>query len=299
MQKQLYEWPFALFSAHIHHFLPHIPWQEHDDLYKRFEVFHTPKPHDFLEMEHTADVEVLQKLEPALLCLYHLGNHFETVLALARLGLTFDLLLDREVYDRHESAFHALQQQLQNNGGEYRFLFSNDRAVLLKMRTALRERKHVVVFADGSSGTAVGSKDLRTPVRFLHGNLQVKQGIAMISHLLQVPIMPLWMNRTKGVDKLTVTDGIDPKEWNARQDFIRYSMQTLYDRLAEEVIRNPWKWECWGYLHLNGSFDPMTTENKISIENNMLKERKEAWIPIPWQGRSAYFDRVSYQLISG
>lgn len=297
MNKTLYEWDFALFSAHIHHFLPHIPWQEHEDLYKRFEAFHTPKPHGFLEMEHTSDVAVLLKLEPALLCLYHLGNHFETVLALARLGLTFDLLLDREVYTRQEPTFSALQVQLQNNGAEYRFLFSDDRAVLLKMRTALKERRHVVVFADGNSGTTVGKKDRRTPVRFLHGNLQVKQGIAMISYILQVPIMPLWMNKIKDVYRLTMDDGIDPREWRSRQDFILYSMQSLYDRLAQEVIGSPWKWECWGYLHLNGSFDPTTSQRKIAAENRWHAEATDAWLPIPWRGRSAYFDRVSYQLI--
>ncbi|PRD56700.1 hypothetical protein [Sphingobacterium gobiense] len=297
MNKTLFEWPFALFSAHIHHFLPHIPWQEHEDLYGRFEAFHTPKPHGVLEMEHTRDVEVLLKLEPALLCLYHLGNHFETVLALARLGLTFDLLLDREVYTRQESTFSALQVQLQNNGEKYRFLFSDDRAVLLKMRTALRERKHVVVFADGNSGTVAGKKDRRTSVQFLGGNLQVKQGIAVISHVLHVPIFPLWMNKRKGVYTLTVADRIDPREWNIRQDFIRFSMQTLYDHLATEVVGTPWKWECWSYIHLNGSFDPVTWKPKFTTENKSPMEIKDTWIPVPWQGRQAYFDRVSYQLI--
>jgi len=298
MNTTVYGWPFALFSAHIHHFLPRIPWQEHEALYQRFEAFHTPKQHESLEIEQNTDVGILLGLQPALLCLYHLGNHFETVLALARLGLAFDVLLDREVYTRHESVFLALKAQLQSNGSAYRFLFSDDRAVLLKVRSAFRERRHVVVFADGNSGTTMGNKDLRTRVQFLNGNLQVKQGIAMISHVLQAPIIPLCMDKTQDVYRLTMIDRIDPTKWMDRQDFIHDSMQALYDRLATELANTPWKWECWGYLHLNGSFDPMASnKEKISTENRFQAGAKDAWIPITWRGGSAYFDRVSYQLI--
>lgn len=292
MNTILYEWSFALFSAHIHHFLPDIPWQEHEDLYQRFEAFHTPKQYEFLRVEHTSDVQELLQLEPALLCLYHLGNHFETVLALGKISLAFDLLLDREVYKRNEKAFLALQAQLKSNGNEYRFLFSDDRAVLLKMRTALQKRRHVVVFADGNSGTR-GSKDLRIAVRFLHGTLQVKQGIAMISHLLQVPIIPLWMKKKQPVYILSMAHRIDPTTWESRLDYIRYGMQSLYDQLAKEIAGHPWKWECWRYLHRNGTFDPADLHSFREQQTGA----EEAWIPIPWQGQMAYFDRVSYQLI--
>lgn len=293
MNKTLFEWPFALFSAHIHHFLPHIPWQEHEDLYRRFEAFHKPKQHKLLEIEHSDDIQTLLQLEPALLCLYHLGNHFETVLALGKVGLSFDLLLDRAVYRRYESTLLALQAQLQRNGSAYRFLFSDDRAVLLKMRSALREQRHVVVFADGNSGTVAGNKDLRTAIRFLGGSLQVKQGIAMISHVLQVPIIPLWMKEVSGVCKLSAVERIDPGVWDDRRGFIVYAMQALYDRLEKKVADRPWIWECWGYLHQNGSFDPA---NLLPFREQRLGT-EEAWIPIQWRGRMTYFDRVSYQLI--
>lgn len=293
MNTKSYGWSFALFSAHIHHFLPDIPWREHENLYKRFEAFHQPKQHKLLEIEHTADIQTLLRLEPALLCLYHLGNHFETVLALGKVGLSFDLLLDREVYRRYESTFLALQAQLQSNGSAYRFLFSDDRAVLLKMRSALQEQRHVVVFADGNSGTVAGNKDLRTAVRFLGGSLQVKQGIAMISHVLQVPIIPLWMKEVGGVYTLSAVERIDPCVWDDRRGFIVYGMQSLYDRLEKKVAERPWIWECWGYLHQNGTFDPA---DLLSFREQR-PSAEEAWIPIQWRGRMAYFDRVSYQLI--
>lgn len=293
MKNTLYQWPFALFSAHIHHFLPTIPWSEHENLYQRFETYHKPKQRELSTVEYKPHMQAFLQLEPALLCLYHLGNHFETVLALGKVGLSFDLLLDREVYTRYESTFLTLKMQLQSNGSAYRFLFSDDRAVLLRMRTALQEKRHVVVFADGNSGTAAGNKDLRTAVRFLGGSLRVKQGIAMISHVLQVPIIPLAVKERRGVYTLSTGERIDPCMWDDRQDFIVYGMQSLYDRLEKKVAERPWIWECWGYLHENGTFNPA---HLYAAKQQQMGD-EEALIPIQWRGRMAYFDRASYQLI--
>src|SRR5690606_2697157 len=138
-----------------------------------------------------------------------------------------------------------------------------------------------------------GNKDLRTRVQFLNGNLQVKQGIAMISHVLQVPIIPLRMKEVSGVYTLSAVERIDPGVWNDRREFIVYGMQSLYDRLEKKVAERPWIWECWGYLHQNGTFDPA---DLLSFREQLLGT-EEAWIPIQWRGRIAYFDRVSYQLI--
>src|SRR5690606_25018700 len=183
-------WEFALFSANVHSFFPDISWEEHGTIYENWKTYHMPTKR-LVEIDEMLRNQ-MKTLAPGILTLFHLGNHLESPVALADSGLIFDIILDPEVYLKSESVLTKMLQNLNDLGrGNYRFLFSNDPHLLLKCRGSLQSRKHILIFADGSSGTAVGGKDNRIKIPFFANYLNCKVGIPTLAFLFKVQIYPL------------------------------------------------------------------------------------------------------------
>lgn len=295
MKNKIYEWPKALFSAHLHHFLPDIPWDMHENIYSLYEDYHKPKKQKKRQIADNINKDFILKTAPSIFCLYHLGLHYETVLALGDIGVNFDLLLDRDVYEQNKKKFLDIQSNLKKDGLEYNFLFSNDPTVLLKIRATIKQGRHLLVFVDGNSGASENKEHL-VKVNFLNGNLNVRQGITMISHLLGVCLIPIILEIKN--DKLTFTlvDVINPKHWNNRINYMKEASQILYDYLARQIKLKPWQWECWRYIHENGSFNP-GQDNLNNKSMLMFNEKEiEAIIPVVVNNRQVIFNRANYLL---
>ena len=295
MKNQICEWSKAIFSAHLHHFLPNIPWCNHDDLYEKFVGYHKPKKQPNIQIHDNANKEKILNTAPSIFCLYHLGFHSETVLTLGKIGVNFDLLLDRDVYELNKSVFIEIQTKLKSNGLEYKFLFSDDPKVLLKIRTTIKECRHVLVFADGNSGASDNNNHL-LKVQFFKGSLFVRQGITMISHILGVCILPLTLENKDGKFLFNIGNEINPRLWNNRVEYIKEGMQLLYKYLEEQIVSAPWKWECWNYIHDNGSFNP----GQINLKDDSIKAPicidNEAFVQVKFRDREVVFNRESYML---
>ena len=295
MKNKIYEWPRALFSAHLHHFLPHIPWGQHENIYELFEEYHKPKMQRLIQIENNTSREFILNIEPNIFCLYHLGLHYETVLSLGEMGINFDLLLDRDVYEQNNKIFLNIHSNLKKNGLEYKFLFSDDPTVLLKIRTTLKEARHLLVFVDGNSGASENANHL-VKVDFLNGSLNVRQGITMISHLLGVCMLPLIIENKDDKFIIILGDVINPKHWENRSNYIKEGTQLLYDYLASQIKSEPWKWECWRYIHENGSFNPGKANLKDKRIPIRFEEENEAIVPVILQNRRVNFNRANYML---
>ena len=242
-------WEYALFSAHLYRYIPAISWDDHAEIYKKWTIVHQPKPIiSALQWDRSFLLE-LDWAAPQIICLYHLGMHAQIPLVLASYGLCFDILMDRAVFEKQRTQLLQLQDELRNNGLEYRFLMSDDPQVLLKARKAIREGRHLLVFADGNSGT---SESLNKKVRidFLAADIYVRKGIALLSFLLQIPVIPITHVFING-DSYSVVAGnrICVQPYENRDCYITRCMQQVYDFLAIEISRSPWNWECWSYLH--------------------------------------------------
>lgn len=57
MKNQICEWSKAIFSAHLHHFLPNIPWCNHDYIYEKFVGYHKPKKQPNIQIHDIANKE--------------------------------------------------------------------------------------------------------------------------------------------------------------------------------------------------------------------------------------------------
>lgn len=241
-------WEYALFSAHLHRYLPALKWKDHVMVYEKWKSVHMPKPIANTCLWEQSFLQDWDTGAPHIICLYHLGMHAQIPRILADQGVCFDILMDRKVFEKQQIQLLQMQAELNRGELEYRFLMSDDPQVLLKARTAIKQGKHLLVFADGNSGTTE-SLEKKIKIDFLDADIYVRKGIALLSFLLQVPVLP--MAHVVRDDRYWLYTGeqicAQPNESRERY-FIR-CMQQLYDFLAVEISDFPWKWECWSYLH--------------------------------------------------
>lgn len=242
-------WSFALFSAHIHRYCPALPWGEHPTLYQHWKSHHQPRPFESTLQWDMASLESLRVGPPQILALFHLGMHAQIPQFLAEQGIQFDLLLDRRVFVQYQTLLASLQTTKAEQGACYRFLMSDDPQVLLKARSAIRAGRHLLVFADGNSGTS-DLIDRKVKISFLAADLYVRKGIGLLSALLRTPILPISHQMDGDKLQLIIAAAIGQQVDEIRDDYIQRSMQLLYDFLAEQIAEEPWRWECWGYLHV-------------------------------------------------
>ncbi|WP_454879782.1 hypothetical protein [Sphingobacterium detergens] len=289
MSKKYETWEFALFSAHIHYYLPAIAWQDHYELYEKWKSYHSARPFRSEQSWNCSNIEVLKAGQPKIISLYHLGFHAQIPRVMADSGIHFDILMDRSVYQSQQEEFVQMQQEMQRNGLDYRYLMSDDVQVLLKIRTSTQSGKHVLVFVDGNSGVS-DIQEKKVAVNFLENTIYVRTGIPLISYLLHVPIVPLAHFSLKGRNHLMLGNEINRDLGEDRNSFIYRSMQELYDFLAKTVQNEPWKWECWSYLHeLNCYNAQMPSKDDSGQENN-----NEALINLRLKGRKGSFDRKHF-----
>lgn len=266
--KQHLTWEYAIFSAHIHRYLPHLKWEDHVIIYNKWIAYHQPKP---LKYSIEWDVSALDQLydgDPKIICLYHLGMHGQIPLVLADQGIHFDLLMDTKVFQKNGHEMQVMQDRLRKTGRYYRFLMSDDPKVLLKARSTIREGRHLVLFADGNSG-ARDSLDRKVQINFLESTIYARKGIALLSYLLQAPVIPVSHYQYENHCDLFTGTPLLKKENESKDDYIKRCMQFLYQFLGDQIRTHSWHWECWSYLHeLNCYEVPLSKPGHIGLESD-------------------------------
>lgn len=287
-------WAYALFSAHLHRYLPTLKWDDHLRVYEKWKAVHTPKPIvPALEWDGPFVWEWGLDI-PHIICLYHLGMHAQIPRILADHGVCFDILMDREVFEKQETQLLQMQAELNRNALEYRFLMSDDPQVLLKARTAIKQGKHLLVFADGNSGT-VESLDKKVRIDFLDADIYVRKGIALLSFLLQVPVLPIAHEGRNSRYQLYAGEQISSQPDETRECYFSRCMQQLYDFLAVEIREFPWKWECWSYLHEMNCYE-ITAPNGLALVD---EGDVSGLIAIELGGRKGIFYRKHFCYVLG
>ncbi|WP_140938679.1 lysophospholipid acyltransferase family protein [Sphingobacterium lumbrici] len=286
MYKPISDWDFALFSANLHQYLPEISWAYHTTVYEQWKEWHYGDivRNAILEGD---ELDQIRKLPPGVFVLFHTGHHMQEPLSLAKAGLLFDIILDRTVYTRSKLVFDRLQQEMNRDGFEYQYLFSEDASLLLRVRNSLRQGRHILVFADGSSGTPIAGKDDRILVPFLDGQLHLKKGIPLMAHIFKVSLYPILSVPTCRGVKIVLQKSIMATKGESRSDFIFRGGRALFSVL-EPVLRDaPWQWECWLYLHTNGML-------KLIDEDLMEARKRDPMVLLPLGDKYYLFDRRYY-----
>ena len=286
-------WDFALFSANIHHFFSDISWHSHTLIYKKWVEYHKPK---FIKPETPWDLDNLIPIisnQPSIICLYHLGYHAQIPSVIANQNICFDILIDRNAYEDQHMEINKMKSNLLYKDSSYQFLFSDDPQVLVKARSTLAQGRHLLIFADGNSGTLKDATNNRVEVDFCGNKIKVRKGIAVLSYLLKVPIIPLTHSNSLNRFKILPGRILLPLNYNKGKEYILFAMQYLYSFLEQQIIDEPFKWESWNYLHEMACFD-------IGIHDTQIQDNltiRDSWLLMELNGNTGYFDRSSYNFI--
>ncbi|MCS3556607.1 MULTISPECIES: hypothetical protein [unclassified Sphingobacterium] len=289
MNNTLNTWGFALFSSHLHHFIPDIAWEQHIVIFQEWQHYHSPK-NKLLDLQsmRLSDQIDWYGLPAGILVLFHLGDHLFWPQKLADEGIAFDLVMDRAVWEKNTAVLTALQRKCTVNGAKCCYFFSDDPMLIFKIKASLKQHRHVLIFADGTS--AASAVDKRVEVDFLAGKLAVKPGIAVISYLLKCPIYALHSHMIEDVLILDLMHISLPNTPISRESYVMQTMQSLFAGFAAVMQQQPYRWECWGYLHRNGMWNPKNVN--LSEDEKILVH----FVKLPIQDGWAYFDRVNYML---
>ena len=285
MLKKYNTWEFALFSAHLHYYMPSIAWHDHYELYDQWKSYHIARPFRSVEKWRDLGLDIFKDGVPKIICLYHLGFHAQLPRVLADLGVQFDILMDSKVHLTQKDEMLMMQSEMQSKGLKFRYLMSDDPSVLLKARSTIQEGRHLLIFADGNSGVSE-SKHKKVVIDFFANRIYVRTGIALLAYLLKVPVVPLSHTIVDKEHQVTYGAPIVHDEDEQRNTFICRCMQGLYDFLAIEIGDQPWKWECWGYLHEMNCYDI-----DAYIEELAHKDKEQTCIKLNLNGRDGYFNR--------
>lgn len=285
MLKKYNTWDFALFSAHLHYYLPSIAWHDHYQLYDQWKSYHIARPFRPVEQWCDLGLEMFIDGGPKIICLYHLGFHAQLPRVLADLGVQFDILMDSRVHQTQKEEMLRMQSEMQSKGLKFRYLMSDDPSVLLKARSAIQEGRHLLIFADGNSGV-FESKHKKVAIDFLGNRIYVRTGIALLAYLLKVSVVPFSHRIMDKQYRLSYGAPIIREENEQREFFISRCMQGLYDFLAIEIEDQPWKWECWGYLHEMNCYDIDAYTAELAH-----KDKEQTCIKLKLNGRKGCFNR--------
>ncbi|HAU54633.1 MAG TPA: hypothetical protein DCW66_15865 [Sphingobacterium sp.] len=178
-----------------------------------------------------------------------------------------------------------MQTEMRLRGLKFRYLISDDPSVLLKARSTIQEGRHLLIFADGNSGVSE-SRHKKVAIDFLANRIYVRTGIGLLAYLLKVPVVPLSHRIMDERYRLSYGAPIVRDKNEQREFFISRCMQGLYNFLAIEIDDQPWKWECWGYLHEMNCYDIVAYTAELAH-----KDKEQTCIKLKLNGRKGCFNR--------
>jgi KDO2-lipid IV(A) lauroyltransferase len=302
---------FATTSASLFRLLPHIPYSEHKSIFEKLlfnlQLLTIEERYAelFIEKFEVIDTEgylnKAQKKQPFLFCCFHTGAYSLVTGLLASKSLDFGFLSNKTLTERKEKLYFEIHQkycELHNINSTPQFINVEENKGIWKAIRLLKEGKSLIVYADGNTGSNYSKKESQNTLRvnFLGEDLQVRQGIAFLSYMCNVPIVPILSSREFQNSeskpslkrKYTLLPAIYPpnfppkftdkkskKDSISKDQFAAQTMQKLYSILEVEITKDTTntekisEWEGW--IFVNKFFEELQKPISLAIENNSDK----------------------------
>lgn len=188
---------------------------------------------------------------PRIFCTYHTGSYRHLLQLLGARGIdcllyiagrTLGLQGGSIVSDSTEAAaLHGWRGKLDT-------LDADNPASLLQGVRALRRGRSVVIYIDGNSGSGAAN-EREASVEFFGRRLRARSGVAYLSHLAQVPIVPSLCRRDGDANlSLHFQAPITPADGD-RTSYAIAATRELFARLAAAIAADPGQWEGWLHVH--------------------------------------------------
>ena len=260
-----YSFSFALFSANIKKFLPHIPKSDYKRCFQET-LYHKwisgLEQHDMEYLKKTKvinnssiDLENLNIKQPLIFASFHLGSYRSFNSILYELGHKIVIVID-------ESVFIKQQENILNNVGpllkckessDFIILNVMDKTSIFKLKNLIEQGYIMSVYLDGNTGinsdNVTFSKSY-IPIQFLNNTIYVKNGIGKLAALLGAKIIPIIAHRDgEENNHIEFYKEIQISDFDNKQEFAVKSIEKAYNLFEEMLYKYPTQWESWLYIH--------------------------------------------------
>lgn len=206
-------------------------------------------PAYFQNWSSSAIKEIADKNGGLLCGLFHFGAHRHFLLDSMCQGIDTVSPIAGEAY----SGIQRLAQSGESKIAEKLLLLEVEgEKVGRDLFRSLRAGRVGGIYVDGNMGpTSAASSDDCVNVNFFDKKLKVKAGIARLSLLLQLPILPVFCSGKNSNPEIKFGELITPppKTSLEKNNYPVQAMQALYFELQEQVKRSPEDWEYALCLH--------------------------------------------------
>jgi lauroyl/myristoyl acyltransferase len=293
---------YHLADANLQHFFPTLDAAQRRNMIA--EVFWQQNMavsdyarHDLIEETHVSDLAgVFESGGGArIYCLYHVGSYRHFFHFLARANIDCALFIAEKTLE--------LQGQGIRDGanpawpGRLDMINAEAGNSLLRGARALKRGQSVAIYIDGNTGSGANwESDRMQAVDFFDKTLLARTGIAYLSHLSGVPIVPVICKRGM-TDPLSLTlhppiapGGID------RNEYVSNTTRALYALLEREITASPAQWEGWLYVHRYLKSRPQMAERALRSGaalqvNTILKANFDEFAVLDFGGKPALLDK--------
>jgi len=201
--------------------------------------------------------------DPVIYCVNHLGSYRAIIGLLSKYGHDFSLVIDEQVFSKQGEGIRESVKRINEHfqtESDFDLINAEEFAAAMKMVKQIKQGKSLVIYIDGNTGTGgIFRHDEKLEVvEFFGKQILARQGIAYISFLTNVPIVPvcsfrenirysemIHLNNTvmEFYEEIIPTKGVSKKE------YCKSSIQLLYKYLEEKTREHPLQWEGWLYVH--------------------------------------------------
>jgi KDO2-lipid IV(A) lauroyltransferase len=254
----------SVMSANLFHLIPNLPVSDYDKTISRITMFqkwsYLDQSYPHLVHDVTVDglvpnfMDIQEK--PVIFCSYHLGSYRLIINYLASTGVKITLLIDENVSKAQSKDFFDVVANVQRQcdlSDDFRIVDTAAPNMLMTLMRDLKEKRCLFVFLDGNKGVGGRSinKDKLLQIDFLDMTLNVRKGVAFLSYISGVPLLPLSAKRMSEnflENIIKFYPQIFPDMADTRDSYIKMAIQKMYCHLASELTEFYEQWECWRYI---------------------------------------------------
>lgn len=211
------------------------------------------------------------RISPRIFCAFHLGSYRTIIGCLARLGYNFSLVVNNDLFTKQkEEIFRSVAtiNQLYGHSSNFDVLNAEQLGTATLIAKKIEEGQSIIIYADGNTGTGGTSRqdEKLLKVNFLEQKVFVRMGIPYLAHLKQIPIVPVVSPKDGFVETLVhFYPSIHPRNDEKRAAFCSRVMQTLYDLLAQNLVKYPLQWEGWLSIHKQLDLDHLSEKIQKTV----------------------------------
>lgn len=244
-----------LFSSCLKRFYPKLSVSEYpkfiaEVLFNQFLAWEEQFDNDILSESNIISIEDLTTA-PKIYCSFHTSSYRLGMRYLLVNNIPITLVASKAVIQQQSNVIYEVSKSI-SQYSPHRIIDANNPSSILTMRRELNEGRSLFVYLDGNAGVINDVKDNKNlqEVKVLASTIKARTGIAHLSKMSNVPIVPIFVTRDKNsFPTIELLSSIYPSSEESRSEHVERTIKKLYSELNIRLERNPEQWEAWLYLY--------------------------------------------------